>query len=61
MKKRRAALVLAGGGARGVAHIGAIEELESQAPEPTLSENIIKLQIIDNHILYTMQSKSKSF
>ena len=34
---------------------------EKQAPEPTLSENIIKLQIIDNHILYTMQSKSKSF
>ena len=26
MKKRKAALVLAGGGARGVAHIGAIEE-----------------------------------
>ena len=34
---------------------------EREAPEPTLSENIIKLQIIDNHILYTMQSKSKSF
>lgn len=34
---------------------------EEEAPEPTLSENIIKLQIIDNHILYTMQSKSKSF
>ena len=34
---------------------------EIQAPEPTLSENIIKLQIIDNHILSTMQSKSKSF
>ena len=34
---------------------------ESWAPEPTLSENIIKLQIIDNHILSTMQSKSKSF
>ena len=34
---------------------------ERQAPEPTLSENIIKLQIIDNHLLYTMQSKSKSF
>jgi len=33
MKKRRAALVLAGGGARGVAHIGAIEELESQGFE----------------------------
>ena len=34
---------------------------EIEAPEPTLSENIIKLQIIDNHILSTMQSKSKSF
>lgn len=33
MKKRKAALVLAGGGARGVAHIGAIEELESQGFE----------------------------
>lgn len=33
MKKRRVALVLAGGGARGVAHIGAIEELESQGFE----------------------------
>lgn len=33
MKKRRAALVLAGGGARGIAHIGAIEELESQGFE----------------------------
>ena len=32
-----------------------------EAPEPTLSENIIKLQITDNHILSTMQSKSKSF
>ena len=36
-------------------------EPERQAPEPTLSENIIKLQITDNHILSTMQSKSKSF
>ena len=36
-------------------------EAEGKAPEPTLSENIIKLQIIDNHILSTMQSKSKSF
>ena len=35
MKKKRAALVLAGGGARGVAHIGAIEELESQGFEIT--------------------------
>ncbi len=33
MKKRRVALVLGGGGARGVAHIGAIEELESQGFE----------------------------
>ena len=33
MKKRKAALVLAGGGARGVAHIGAIEELESAVCE----------------------------
>ena len=33
MKKRKVALVLAGGGARGVAHIGAIEELESQGFE----------------------------
>lgn len=33
MKKRRVALVLAGGGARGVAHIGAIEELESRGFE----------------------------
>jgi len=35
--------------------------IELGAPEPTLSENIIKLQITDNHILSTMQSKSKSF
>ena len=35
MKKRNAALVLAGGGARGVAHIGAIEELGSQGFEIT--------------------------
>jgi len=34
---------------------------EREAPEPTLSENIIKLQITDNHILSTMKSKSKSF
>ena len=33
MEKRRVALVLGGGGARGVAHIGAIEELESQGFE----------------------------
>ena len=37
------------------------DSAEREAPEPTLSENIIKLQIIDNHILSTMQSKSKSF
>ena len=35
--------------------------MKTEAPEPTLSENIIKLQITDNHILSTMQSKSKSF
>ena len=35
--------------------------VEFLAPEPTLSENIIKLQIADNHILSTMKSKSKSF
>ena len=29
--------------------------------EPMLSENIIKLQITDNHILSTIRSKSKSF
>ena len=39
---------------------GGVMEI-SMAPEPTLSENIIKLQITDNHILSTMQSKSKSF
>ena len=33
MEKRRVALVLAGGGARGVAHIGAIEELERRGFE----------------------------
>lgn len=32
-KRRRVALVLAGGGARGVAHIGAIEELERRGYE----------------------------
>lgn len=34
---------------------------ERQALEPTLSENIIKLQIADSHILSTIQSKSKFF
>ena len=34
---------------------------EIEALEPTLSENIIKLQITDNHILSKAQSKSKSF
>ena len=34
---------------------------ERQALEPTLSENIIKSQITDNHTLSTIQSKSKSF
>ena len=36
-------------------------ELELKALEPTLSRNIIKLQITDNHILSKVQSKSKSF
>lgn len=35
MRKRRAALALAGGGARGVAHIGVIEELERMGFEIT--------------------------
>ena len=35
MKKRSVALSLSGGGARGVAHIGAIEELERQGYEIT--------------------------
>ena len=34
---------------------------ERQALEPTLSENIIKSQIADNHTLSTIQSKSKFF
>ena len=34
---------------------------ERQALKPTLSENIIKSQITDNHTLSTIQSKSKSF
>lgn len=34
---------------------------EIEALEPMLSENIIKLQIADNHILSTIKSKSKSF
>ena len=34
---------------------------EREALEPTLSENIIKLQITDNHILFGVHSKSKSF
>ena len=38
-----------------------ITEKDMQAPEPTLSENITKLQITDNHTPSTMQSKSKSF
>lgn len=38
-----------------------VSSAEREAPEPTLSENIIKLQITDNHILSTMKSKSKSF
>lgn len=35
MERRKAALVLSGGGARGVAHIGAIGELESRGFEIT--------------------------
>src|SRR5438445_535147 len=34
-KKQKVALVLSGGGARGIAHIGAIEELEKQGFEIT--------------------------
>ena len=34
---------------------------ERQALEPTYSKNIIKLQITDNHILFGVHSKSKSF
>ena len=33
MKKKKVALVLSGGGARGIAHIGAIEEIERQGYE----------------------------
>ena len=35
--------------------------LERQALEPTYSRNIIKLQTIDNHSLFGVYSKSKSF
>lgn len=35
MKRKKVALALAGGGARGIAHIGAIEELERQGYEIT--------------------------
>ena len=34
---------------------------EKEALEPTYSKNIIKLQITDNHILFGVHSKSKSF
>ena len=34
---------------------------EREALEPTHSRNIIKLQITDNHILFGVYSKSKSF
>ena len=34
---------------------------ERQALEPTLSENIMKLQNVDNHIQSKVWSKSKSF
>ena len=39
----------------------AFQFAEREALEPTLSRNIIKLQITDNHILSKVQSKSKSF
>lgn len=45
MEKRRAALVLAGGGARGVAHIGAIEELEREAVIPCEQRTTIRYQV----------------
>ena len=38
-----------------------VAALESQALEPTCSRNIIKLQTIDNHSLFGVCSKSKSF
>jgi len=34
---------------------------ETEALEPTYSRNIIKLQTIDNHSLFGVYSKSKSF
>ena len=34
---------------------------ERQALEPIHSRNIIKMQIIDNQILFEVHSKSKSF
>lgn len=34
---------------------------ERQALEPIYSRNIIKMQIIDNQILFEVHSKSKSF
>ena len=34
---------------------------ERGALESTHSRNITKLQIIDNHVLFRMRSKSKSF
>lgn len=34
---------------------------ERQALEPIYSRNIIKMQIIDNQILFEVYSKSKSF
>lgn len=36
-------------------------EAERQALEPIHSRNIIKMQIIDNQILFEVHSKSKSF
>lgn len=38
-----------------------VSSAERAALEPTHSRNIIKLQITDNHILFGVHSKSKSF
>lgn len=45
----------------GLAEVRGGRFAEKEALEPTLSENITKLQISDNQSLYTTQSKSKSF
>lgn len=52
MKKRRAALVLAGGGARGVAHIGAIEELERVAVRTYEQRTTIRYQVSEISAFY---------